>query len=246
VTVGAFEPTDHPCAPHIQPALRTPAYHIAPDPQLCQESLLSGGPVLDQPIPGYGGVVLSRRQPRQDTVLGLARSHQPRVAATRPASGASRRGGRTDRPPPRPTHQSATLRPARHFADDRVRRLPDRAVAPQNDPSRTEPPPRNRMPMCALSRSRYRGVLPAVLPRMLLSARCGRGVPDDESRWDDHRGCLVAAPFGMLERKSSADVARLGASCAMVVSATLDRFAMWLSSYATRPGNASATPLRHQ
>jgi len=38
VTVGAFEPTDHPCAQHIQPALRTPAYHIAPDPQLCQES----------------------------------------------------------------------------------------------------------------------------------------------------------------------------------------------------------------
>src|ERR1019366_5239633 len=29
---------DHPCAPHTHPAPRTPAYHIAPDPQLCQES----------------------------------------------------------------------------------------------------------------------------------------------------------------------------------------------------------------
>jgi FkbM family methyltransferase len=35
VTVGAFEPTDHPCAQHTHPTLRTPAYHIAPDPQLC-------------------------------------------------------------------------------------------------------------------------------------------------------------------------------------------------------------------
>jgi hypothetical protein len=38
VTVGAFEPTDHPCAQHTHPTPRTPAYHIAPDPQLCHVS----------------------------------------------------------------------------------------------------------------------------------------------------------------------------------------------------------------